>query len=99
MDKTLIITLSLTSAAIGALVSNLIGLFGQWRERKARRQELLLDKAIVFANWRWEIVKHNATVEKRYVEVSDLVVATEKYYQLLNELMKTGKLPDDYKNS
>ena len=38
-------SLVLGSAAIGALVSSGLTLLGQWRQRKARRDELLLVEA------------------------------------------------------
>lgn len=88
-----------SAAGIGALISTGVSELGRWRERKSRREELLLEKAIVFANWRWEIVKHNANVSKEYIEVSDLIVSTEGYYQLLAKLMKTGKLPEGFKST
>ena len=96
MDKTLLIIVSLTSAAIGALVSNLIGLLGQWLERRARRKELLLQEALRLADWRIEILKHNADKTNEDIEMEDKIIQTERYYKLLKHLMKKGKLPADF---
>ncbi len=39
----------LGSAAVGALISNLFTVAAQWRERKSRREELALTKAVEMA--------------------------------------------------
>ena len=97
MDRIQLAGLVLGCAAIGALVSSAINAFSQWLERKARREEMLLEKAMSLADWRFEIAKHNAVAAKRYVEMSDKIVATEAYYKLLEHLMKHGELPSAFK--
>lgn len=87
----------LASAATGAVVSSVITLFGQWRERKWKRKELLLDKAAMLA------VEHNNKI-MRIVEHSDQVATiydhvhiTANYYKLLDHLIDTNELPDEAK--
>ena len=55
MPLTQVILLVLSSAAVGALVSSLLTLLGSALERKARRRELLLSKAIDLAINRTQI--------------------------------------------
>lgn len=83
------------AAAIGALVSSLITLVGQWFERKSRREELLLAKAIELTDRRLELVMKAAQTTKISVEFSDPAVMSETYYQWLKHLMRHDKLPDD----
>ena len=59
MDTSLIVTI-VTSAAVGALISGLMTLLGQWRERSARRKELLVSKAIELAFARRKFVTEAA---------------------------------------
>jgi len=46
MDRTQVLIALIGSAAVGALISSLLTMFAQWRERKSRREELALTKAI-----------------------------------------------------
>lgn len=50
MDRSAILFAVIGSAAIGALVSSIISEIGRWRERKSRREELVLSKAFELAH-------------------------------------------------
>ena len=86
-----------TSAAVGALASSLIGLVGAALERRARRRELLLEKAIQMAHTRREFVM--GLVEKTGGEAAlrDDVSLAAEYFQLLDHLIETGNLPESFK--
>jgi hypothetical protein len=61
----------ITSAAVGAVVSALLTLAGQYFERRSRRKELLLSKAIELAFRRTDIVKEVAFKTGRHVAFKD----------------------------
>jgi hypothetical protein len=73
MDKTQIITLVLSSAAVGALASSVINLAGQYFERRARKRELILTKAIEMSHQRFEnamtVLKDSGQVGKIVPEI------------------------------
>jgi hypothetical protein len=87
--------LVLTSAGVAALVSAGATVIGQLLERRARRKELLLTKAIELA------VRHTETsleIAKRSgmtLRVQDDLVSAATYYKWLQSLWDTGELPDD----
>jgi len=86
------------SAAVGALVSSIVSGIAQWRERKSRREELLLAKAMELAHHRYEATeKLAAATPGKIFFVRDHVVMTEQYYQWLKHLMEHDRLPDDPK--
>ena len=94
MDKTQLILALIGSAAIGALVSSLITVAGQYFERKARRQELLLKEALGLAQWRVDLAVAQTGPGQRAI-LTDKVVLTETYYGYLQHLMEHGRLPND----
>jgi len=83
-----------TSAAVGALISGAMMLFGQWRERTARRKELLVAKAIELAVARREFVIKVADRAQTKAYLIDDVSLAADYYRVLEHLMDEGKLPD-----
>ncbi len=85
----------LTSAAVGVLVSGAVTLIGQYLERRARRDELVLAKAIDMANARRELVMQIAEKTGATVTLIDDVINAESYYRWLKSLLETGKLPPD----
>jgi hypothetical protein len=97
VDKAQIITLVLSSAAIGALVSSIITLTGQYFERKARREELLLTKSIELAVQRTNTIIDAAKHGDRPAVLEDNAVLAEKYYQWLRHLIKHNAVPDEAK--
>ena len=95
MDKTQFIGVILGSAAVGALVSSLITLFGQYHERQSRREELLLERAMELAEGKIQLAKERARTSSSTHYVQDKIVLTETYYKWLKYLLKHGDLPDD----
>ena len=85
----------LTSAAVGVLVSGAVSLIGQYLERRARRDELLLTKACEMAARRTDIALQVAKDAGAGVSLLDDVINTETYYRWLKSLLDTGRLPPD----
>jgi hypothetical protein len=99
MDKSQIITLVLGSAAIGALISTAISEVGKWRERKARRAELLITESIRLAEQHMTTAFEAAKIisERGYPAlIEPLIESVADYHHLLTALFNTGKLPPDY---
>ncbi|MFL6439881.1 MAG: hypothetical protein ACJ71Q_20080 [Terriglobales bacterium] len=90
-----IISLLLGSAAIGALISSGITELGRWRERKARREELLLAKAVEMAHFRFQAATEHAN--KFGGAVQPEIEMTEEYHGNLKSIFETGFLPETYK--
>lgn len=88
-------SLVLTSAGVAALVSSLATLLGHAAERRARRRELLLVKAIDMAQAK------RAQVERRWerqggrIQLQDDIVSAETYFRWLQAWLDSGSLPDD----
>ncbi len=85
----------LTSAAVGVLVSSIITLVGQSLERRARRSELLLVKALELAAARREFVTKVADATGATATIPDDAINAETYLRWLKSLLNTGKLPPD----
>jgi len=86
----------LTSAGIGALVSSLATLGGQALERKARRRELVLAKAMELAKARTDLaLEVSRRQPDKVAAFRDPAVMTEKYFQWLEHLLQKGALPPD----
>jgi hypothetical protein len=84
------------AAAIGALVSSLINLFAQVLERKARKKELLLTKAVELTQRSVETgLKVAELTGIKSLQIEDPIVHTAAYYKWLEHLFQKGKLPDD----
>ena len=94
MDKTRIITLLLSSAAIGALVSAGLTAFSQWRERVARERELLLSKSIDMAQKTTDLL-FKIGQESGGGQLYPEIVTARWYHRQLTLLFKTGKIGAD----
>lgn len=92
MNATLLVTI-ITSAAVGALASSGLALIGQALERRARRREFLLGKAIDLAFQRTELVKQVGERSGRKVRIPPAISMAADYYDSLNHLLSTGDLP------
>jgi len=93
MEKAMLITI-VTSAAVGALASSVLSLAGQWLERRARRKELLLSKAIDLAFARRDFVMKTAEREGVSALLRDDAAMAAEYYRVLEQVMDKGTLPD-----
>ena len=85
----------LTSAAVGVLVSSIVTLIGQSLERRARRNELLLVKALEIAAERRKLAMEVAEKTGVTASLVDDTINAETYFRWLKSLLDTGKLPPD----
>jgi hypothetical protein len=96
MNTTPTWSLVLGSAAIGAIISSVISELGKWRERKSRREELLLGKAIEMAHFRFA-----AGIEAIKLKGGSVIPEIEmahNYHRWLKHLLEDGTL-GDYKRA
>jgi hypothetical protein len=88
-----IVVTVVTSAAVGAVVSSISVLIGQMLERRARRREIILSKAIELALRRTDLEMElfervgGPTRPREYSEVA------AEYYRVVEHLFDTGRLP------
>lgn len=88
----------LTSAGIAAFVSGVFTILDRALERRSRRQELALGKALEMAIERRQLVTKVAENTGKKVDLYDDVVVAEVYYRWLKHLLDTDELPDDVPN-
>ena len=87
------VSLILGSVVVRALGPSLITLFGQWRERRARRQELILSEAVKLGQAETERrLRIAAADNKPLTLIRPLIQTTGHCYKSLNRLMETRKL-------
>lgn len=86
-------SLILGSAAIGALVSSVIAVIGQYFERKSRRRELLLSESVklAMANHDAQVTFAKAAGSNRFIP--EHVSLLELYYVATRHLLLNGRLP------
>jgi hypothetical protein len=76
MDRAELRLAFLGSAAIGALISSMIAVVAQWRERKSRREELVLATAAQMAKNRVStLMEVEGKIEPDIVMVEDYFVS------------------------
>ena len=85
----------LTSAAIGALVSSVTTVYGQYLERRSRRNELLLVKALEMAVQQRDHVMKVVAESRGEAILFDPAINAETYFRWLKGLLDHGKLPAD----
>ena len=83
----------LTSAAIGVLVSSIFTMLAQYLERRSRRNELLLTKALEMAIRKSDISLEAAKLSSRNVILVDDVISAETHLRWLKSLLRSGNLP------
>jgi hypothetical protein len=71
----------LTSAAVGVLVSGVVTLIGQYLERRARRDELLLREALALAKSRRELALEVAKLTDSNASLIDDAINAETYFR------------------
>jgi len=98
MDRTQLLIALIGSAAVGALVSSLITELGGWRERKSRREELVLAKAADLVQFQvqtmTQVFKDTATSGK----IAPPALVLEDYYVSLKHLLEKGELDSRMKS-
>lgn len=70
-------------------------LLGQYLERRARREELILQKAMEMAVQRREFVMEAINLTQKNATFSDDIFSVETYVRWLGSLLNRGKLPPD----
>jgi hypothetical protein len=80
-----------SAAGVGALISASILSFTQWRERVARRRELLLTKSIDMAQKTTELMVAQAPPGSLF---HPEIVTARWYHRQLTSLFKTGRLDE-----
>jgi len=91
MDLNMLVTI-ITSAGIGALVSPLVTMLTQYHERRSRRQELLLSKAIDLAVLKVELIKQACDRSGGKATIRDHASIAADYYHDLQYLLDKGSL-------
>lgn len=91
------LTTIITSAAVGALASALVNLIGQAIERKARRKELLLTKAMELAFARRELLMKAVERTGQTVGLRDDVSVAADYFAELTSLLDKGRLSKTFR--
>jgi hypothetical protein len=99
MDFSAVLTVVLTSAAVGAVMSQLITLIAQHFERKARRTEFLMKTATDWAVKRVELAIEYAKTRAVHPVTPDLGWMAYEYHQQLSSLMTDGTMPPDIQKS
>lgn len=87
----------IVSAAMGAVVSALFTLFGQWRERIWKRKELLLNIASKLSVEHTNKVMKVAERNNQTALLYDHVHVTADYYKWLSHLIDKNELPEEAK--
>jgi hypothetical protein len=85
-------SLILGSAAIGALVSSLFTLLSSTFERRSRRRELLLSKAIDLAELQVKLLQDAATAGGSTARIYPYIVYVRWYHKQLTQLHFNGKV-------
>jgi len=81
----------LSSAAVGALVSSVITTIDRWRERKSRREELLLGKSTEMTRAHIDLI-----VKSGGGKIEPPMLMLEDYYRSLKHLVQHDTLdPND----
>ncbi len=91
MDFTTVIT----SAAVGAVAAGVVNLIGQLLERRSRKKELLLAKAVDLAVERVRFAFEVAKESQQRASLADPGITCGEYYKWLRHLFDHGELPLD----
>lgn len=86
----------ITSAAVGAVVSAGITLIGQFFERRSRRKELMLSTAVNLVFRKIDLQIKAAETTKSKLVIPEPLKLSAEYYQLLDQLLDKGKLPEEH---
>ena len=84
-----------TSAAAGAFVSSIITFIGQYFERNYRKREMIMKFASKLAARHTDKWIAERDKSGKDFKIYDEILAFEGYFQWLDELFKTGKIPED----
>jgi hypothetical protein len=85
----------ITSAAVGAVTAAVVNIIGQALERRSRRKELLLAKAVELAVERVRFAFEVAKASSQGAALKDPGITCATYYKWLRHLLDKGELPSD----
>lgn len=85
----------ITSAAVGAVAAAIVNVLGQALERRSRRRELLLAKAVELAVERVRFAFEVAKASNHKAALKDPGITCATYYKWLSHLLDKGELPSD----
>jgi hypothetical protein len=80
----------LGSAAVGALISSIISITAQWRERVGRQRELIFASAIDLSK-AW--VGRMSAKNESYARVSEVMVV-ERMHLILQQIFNSGRMSE-----
>lgn len=94
---TQLILLLLSTAGVSALFTTGITAWSAFRERTARRQEMLLTAAIAMANQESQLLLQigQASAEQTDMKMYPFIVMARWHHRQLTLLLKKGRLSDD----
>ena len=98
MDKSQFVLALIGSAAVGALVSSIITVLAQWRERVSRQKELVFTKSIDLAKQKTGFLIQYSKDTQNAASIHDYVAYAEQYYWLLARLQRDGCLPKGWRD-
>lgn len=93
------LTAIIASAAVGCIAGSAIPFVGAWFERRSRRKELLLGKAVELAIHRFESVSRLAKDSGQKATLQDPAVLSATYFKWLEHIVDTGELPKEAKEA
>jgi hypothetical protein len=85
----------LTSAAVGAVVSSLLTLVGQLLERRGRQRELLMKSAVDLTIKHMERGTNLALALNKIPDILPLGMLVYSFHEQLTSVAKHGTLPPD----
>lgn len=88
-------TTIITSAAVGGIAGSAISFVGTILERRSRRKEMLLSKAVELAIHRFESLIRVAKETGRSTNLQDPAVMSATYFRWLEHILDKGTLPSD----
>jgi hypothetical protein len=88
-------TVIITSAAVGAIAGSLITFIGGILERRARRREMLLTKAVELAIHRFESAIRVANETNRSTTLQDPAMMSADYFRTLEHILDKGVPPEE----
>lgn len=91
--------LILTSAGVAAFVTSIVSFAAQFLERRSRRREVLLQKAMELAQARTDLAVRIAEKNGSQALLHDPVFSVNTYYRWLRHLLDHGDLPADAKQA
>jgi hypothetical protein len=88
-----LINIVLTSAVVASVISSIFLIWNSWRERVARRKEIIFKESLKMARERQDFVKEVTFQSQQNAVFQDAIFHAETYNKWLTELFDKNKLP------